>query len=345
MEPRLYYFKLPYDMSGSMSKNRFRLELLWGVGRMLDLMEEDKDFTMVFDLVCDIEVHYQDGFEFYQIKTHKNTKSYTTRSLTKVTGEGSILGKLYALHDEEHKTKLAIVSNVPYNAMNNLSLLNCFSILPQKDRDEIQKALGNELQVNEVDFSDLFYIQTGMNLENPENEVRGKLMVSFEKIKQCEPTNPNALYRLVLDTVQEKACYEYTSADYDEILKLKGLTRTEFDKLLDLHADNAKTGIREANAYIEHLAGIKERRAYKKALPNVMKMLATSKTVKQIECDVAKYLLESDAFEDIDDAIDCLMEKFHDNFPIEISNAEKVVFYIVVLKRFEEGVYDNEDDI
>ena len=47
---------LPYDLSGSRSKNRFRLKLLWGVSRMLELMESANDFTIVFDLVCDIEV-------------------------------------------------------------------------------------------------------------------------------------------------------------------------------------------------------------------------------------------------------------------------------------------------
>lgn len=346
MEPRLYYFSLPHDLSGSMSKNRFRLELLWGVSRILDLMEEDRDFIMVFDYVCDIEVHFNDGFEFYQVKTRKNSKSYTTSALTKVSGEGSILGKLYALHDDNnHTVKLVVVSNVPYSSIKNQSLMNCFSVLPKTDKDKIENALKSELNIQAVDFSNLFYIQTCMNLENPENEIRGKLMVSFEKIKQCEPTNPNALYRLVVDTVQEKACYEYSSEDYDEILRLKGLTRTEFDKLLDLHADNARTGIQSANTYIESLSGITERRTYKKALPNVLKMLATSRAIKQIENAIAEYLLANDDLQDMDSAIDSLTEQFHGRFPLEVTNAEKVVFYIVIIKRFEEGVYDNEDDI
>ncbi|NLI93102.1 MAG: DUF4297 domain-containing protein [Peptococcaceae bacterium] len=66
---------LPYDLSGSRSKNRFRLELLWGISKMLDIYNYS-DFAMVFDYVCDIEVHSQTGFEFYQIKTHKGAKAY-----------------------------------------------------------------------------------------------------------------------------------------------------------------------------------------------------------------------------------------------------------------------------
>lgn len=50
------YMKLPYDLSGSSSKNRFRLEILWGASKMFDLYDTD-DFCIVFDYKCDIEVN------------------------------------------------------------------------------------------------------------------------------------------------------------------------------------------------------------------------------------------------------------------------------------------------
>ena len=37
MNREAYYLSLPHDLSGSMSKNRFRIELLWGVSKILDL--------------------------------------------------------------------------------------------------------------------------------------------------------------------------------------------------------------------------------------------------------------------------------------------------------------------
>ena len=65
---------------------------------MLDLMEEPGDFTMVFDYVCDIEVHRENGFDFFQIKSKGNSSSFTSNNLTsKSKGKGSILGKLYTL--------------------------------------------------------------------------------------------------------------------------------------------------------------------------------------------------------------------------------------------------------
>lgn len=48
MNNREYYLSLPHDMSGSMSKNQFRMELLRGISKMLDVYDTS-DFTMVFD--------------------------------------------------------------------------------------------------------------------------------------------------------------------------------------------------------------------------------------------------------------------------------------------------------
>ena len=342
----VYYLSLPHDLSGSRSKNRFRAELLWGVSKILDLMEEDRDFTMVFDYACDIEVHYENGFEFFQIKTHGRSKSYTTKRLTKVEGEGSILGKLYVLvkNNFPGEVRVAVVSNVPYSSMPADALINCFLSLPDKDQREIATALKDELGIESIDLSKLFYVQTNMDLEHPDDAVRGKLTLAFERIKKCEPTNPNALYRLIVDTVSEKACYEYSAVDYDEILRLKGLTRKQFDELLDLHAEKSKTGISAATEYIDQLPNIRDRMIYKRSLPNVLKLLSTSWLIKEIEAEMAQFLRENDVG-DMEMAIDLLITRFNDRFPVEVSRADKAVLCIVVIKRFEDGVYGYEDDI
>ena len=93
------YMSLPHDLAGSRSKNRFRIELLWGIAKMLDLMEEPGDFTMVFDYVCDIEVHRENGFDFFQIKSKGNLNEIyegatrTTGSLAGRAGTEDRLGK------------------------------------------------------------------------------------------------------------------------------------------------------------------------------------------------------------------------------------------------------------
>lgn len=89
-----------------------------------------------------------------------------------------------------------------------------------------------------------------MNLAEPKNEIVGKLVSSFQKIKGCEPLNPNALYRLIYDAVVDKACYEYSDTDYNSLVKHKGFTKDELDTMLDAHSLNARTGI-ALKAYVK----------------------------------------------------------------------------------------------
>lgn len=345
MDNREYYLSLPHDMSGSMSKNRFRLELMWGISKMLDVYDSG-DFTMVFDYACDIELHVADGFEFYQIKTHNGKASYTWKKLTTVKGEGSILGKLYVLNkcDPNVKISLAVVSNSMLKVGNatQTKLEYCFEDLPDKEKAEVCNALKNELGIENVDLSKVFFIHTDMNLADPKNEIMGKLIISFQKIKGCEPNKPNALYRLIYETVEEKACYEYSDEEYDTIISHKGLTKEEFDKMLDIHASEARTGIKQTEEYIESLDDLRAKRIYKKALPKMMKAINTALPIKLLEKKAGAFLVENeDAITDIEAGIDLLTKSFHGVFPPEYDHAEKTIFYMIVINRYIEGVYDN----
>ena len=344
MESEKFYMSLPQDLSGSRTKNRFRLELLWGINKILDLLGND-NFTVVFDYVCDVEIHVQNGFEFYQIKTHSNTASYTKKSLTKIDGEGSILGKLYLLNSNNPfiKTKLAIVSNSPFSdvGVNAYNKEFCFNALSEEAKDEIKKSLKKELSLTSIDLSNVYFLHTNFNFVDPKNEIIGKLCVSFEKIKKCEPLNPNALYRLIYETVSDKACYEYTNEEYEKIISLKGITKDEFESILEIHTNNAKTGIKQTEEYINSLCSISLKRKYKKALPIIMKGLCTSSCLKSLEQEIGKFLISDCSDNDqISLILDALIKKFHNCFPKGINNEEKVVFYIIIIFRFIEGVYD-----
>jgi len=343
---------LPHDLSGSRSKNRFRAELLWGICKMLDLMESDKEFAVVFDYVCDIEVHFENGFEFYQIKTQgNNAYAFTYRSLTRKASknaEGSILGKLFKLNKRgEREIKLVLVSNVPYscNGKKIDDEIMCFSAFPETETEKIQNALCEELGLSEASLSNMFYLHTDINLRDPELEVQGKIVVSFERIKHCEPMNPRALYRLIVDTVSDRACYEFPITDYETLVQKKGITREEFDYILECHSISEKTGIKQTQKYIESMSDVKAKKTYKKALANLLQIFPTNRLLKDLEKDIGSFLLNQPQIASIEKAIDLLTDRFHSVFPIEFSNADKTVFYIVIIYRFEEGVYDNGNDL
>ena len=355
MDIKEQYMSMPYDLSGSRSKNRFRIELLWGIDKMLELMESDKAFTMVFDYVCDIEVHMKDELEFYQIKTHSKSQSaYTTTSLTKKenkNSQGSILGKLFVLNTiEGRKNLIAIVSNSPYKMSGNdiYNGIHCFNDFPESEKEKIIKAIKNELNVEEVDLSTAFYICTSMDLENPQNAITGKLVLSFKKLKGCEVERPAALYSLIYDQVSEKACYELSIGSYDEIMEKKGITREEMDYIFNCHAQSSKTGIDQTSDYIDSLSDLVAKKKYKKALAKLVKSMPVDKVLQNKEKEVASYLVGmencGELLGSVEDMIDALTTQFHDTFPIGYDNAEKTVFYIIIINKFTEGVYD-EDDI
>lgn len=180
MEIKEYYMGLPYDLSGSRSKNRFRAELLWGLDKVLDILQSEKEFVVIFDYKCDFEIHYDNELEFYQIKTRKNGKNFTFKELTKKETEnsqGSILGKLYVLNkDGDENIKLALVSNGPWNDINNIVVgENKFENMSDKRKEEIKQVLQDEIGVESVNLSGMYYIYTMVNLANPKNEVFGKL--------------------------------------------------------------------------------------------------------------------------------------------------------------------------
>ena len=345
---------MPYDLSGSRSKNRFRVELLWGIEKMLELMESDKPFTMVFDYVCDIEVHMEDELQFYQIKTHSKSQSaYTTTSLTKKetkNSQGSILGKLFVLNaNEGQKHLIAIVSNSPYKMPGNeiYNGTHCFNDFPELEKQKIIEAIKSELNVEEVDLSTAYYICTSMDLENPQEVITGKLVLSFKKLKGCEVERAAALYSLIYDQVSEKACYEVAIDSYEEILEKKGITREEMDYLLDCHAQSAKTGIDQTSNYIDLLADLVAKKKYKKALAKLVKSMPVDKVLQQKEKEVAHYLINLESRGEftgnIENMIDLLTSQFHDTFPIGYDNAEKTVLYMIIINKFTEGVYDEND--
>lgn len=48
------YMSTPPDMSGSLVKNRFRVELLWGLEKLLACLDDGvDDFAVVFNYRCD----------------------------------------------------------------------------------------------------------------------------------------------------------------------------------------------------------------------------------------------------------------------------------------------------
>ena len=337
-----YYMRLPKDLSGSISKNRFRLELLWGINKIIDVHKADEDYTVVFDFKCDIELHRGDEFCFYQIKTKKSGSggSYNEKNLCKKNSgkQNSILGKLYALYSPEQNIKLAIVCNKQLKIKNqeiNLSK-QCFGELEESIVDDVKKNLCLELGLNSINLDNVFYIFDNMDLLNPEDAIRGKLIKSFVEIKGEEPQNPNALYRLVSETVKEKASYELDLAGYEDVVNFKGITRSEFDRMLEAHKKESKKGILETQNYI-NTQPLKLKRKYNIAMGNLLN-LPQNENLNMIKIKIFNYIKEhEDSLDNIDDYLGNVSKLFDENFEIEFTVEMKIVQYLLIYFIYASG--------
>lgn len=342
------YQKIPCDLSGALSKNRFRAEMLWGASKMFDLFDNE-DFCVIFDYKCDIEVHFSNSMEFYQIKTHKVQSPYSFTTLAKQDKTGkSIIGKLFLLKNATNSStplKVAIVSN-SYLKINNKTYSDFeelkFSSLSEKTQKAVCKAMEKEIP-SDVDLTNISFIYTSMNLLDPDNDLRGKIVGSFEKIMGCEPLKPNALYRLIKDTVETKACYEMMSSDYNELVQNKGITKTDLQEMLNKHSSLTDTSIPNAKKFIEkHITAPSMIRQYKSSLVLITQIYSTSVELKNKEIVVAKYLTDNqDVLPDNEkETLDMLYTMFGDDFSIEYSESDKKVFLLIVLLKWEDGKYE-----
>ena len=339
MDKKKYYMDLPKDLSGSISKNRFRLELLWEVSKIIDEHKTKNEYTVIFDFKCDIELHKENELNFYQIKT-KKSGNYNSNNLCKrnKNEKNSILGKLYALYSSNYNIKLAIVCNHQLK-INNKEIdfsEQCFGELDQNILKDIKKKLCTELNLKTICLDNVFYVFDNMDLLNPEDAIRGKLVKSFTEIKGEEPQNPNALYNLVVSSVREKASYEFDLDTYEDVVKNKGITRSEFDKILNAHKKESKNGINETLEYINNLSLYKRRR-YNIALGNILE-IQQSKSLQSIKLKIYNYIEKhSNTLDDIEYYLKETSRLFNHKFDMEFTDDMKSVLYIMIYYIYATG--------
>lgn len=348
-----YYMDLPYDLSGSMAKNRFRYELLWGLKKMLALFDDKKKFIVVFDYVCDVEIHLDTHFEFYQLKTQNKNGSYTINKLIKIEKDKtkSILGNLYRLkYDknliENKDTHVYIVSNAPLKDDKKLhtdcEIINLNNI-DEKSKDKIISHIRTEINISgEIDLNKSYFIRTNMNLLDPKAEIIGELTILLEKNPKCRCKSVTALYNVLFSEVSNRACYEVKIDDYNEIVKNKGFTDKQLEHIINQYIEDSDDSIEKTKKFIDSNYTIGRKIKLKTALKNVVFGLKGNRTLKNIEVDVIENINQNkDILDNSEDVIiNIIKDNIYHRKTIEISEDEIEVLILLTLKKYEEGVYE-----
>lgn len=299
----------------------------------------------MFDYKCDIEIHFNDSLEFYQIKTHKIQSPYKFSDLKRHKEGPSIISKLFVLKDTaspEFPIRCAIVSNA-FLQIGKVTISDkeffSFDALDENSQATVKNALSEELVRENVDLSNLYYLYTPMNLLTPQNDIIGKITGSFEKIKGCEPVKPNALYRLIVDTVTEKACYELSTQDYSELIRCKGITKTELNNMLEHHMEKTDNSVSLVQAYIEQLqVSIGEKRKLKQSLAKIVEAECKSIELQTKQRTLFEYMDSISTDVSYEEMAEALLSRYSSTFPIEYSQTDRYVFILLVIKRWECGL-------
>lgn len=348
------YMKLPYDLSGAMSKNRFKNEILWGMHKLLEIYTNEEDFNIVFDYVCDIEVHWENGkYEFYQVKTSNSGEAYTQNKLiAKGKKENSVLAKLYMLKSnfcgDKENIKLALVSNKPFKDSNN-KLYNTidnlhYALLDDNVKLQIEDSLKSELNLDSIDLNNFNFIYTSIDLINPKNTLTGELVNFFNDVLKVQIKKPAVLYSVLADKISQKAEYEMKANEYNELIKNKAITKKDIYELFNKHIEISNNAVEKSKSNIEKIYADNYMKKTKMivALSSIVSNLNISKNLKKIEQEIITFIDNNiDVLDNnFENVVLSLYEKYKDKFNIEYSEDEIKAFIILILMKREEEMYE-----
>lgn len=330
-----------HDNSGSISKNRFGYEMAVGIEKMIEHYDMYDDYSIVFDYVCDVEFHYENKensiMKFYQVKTRDSIKPFDTTFLTsKGKKKNSVVGTLYKLYKptDNCEIKLYIVGNLPFKDADNLIKdINGFSFsrMSEKTKKNILKHLKEEQLIeDDVELDDLIYIYNPLNIINYDVTMLGKLINFYNEKIDKNIIKPKVLYSTLKDLVMEKACYEKSNDLYNEIVKNKGIKKSEFTKLLLEHKQRSNNIIEKCILEYKNInpnnisESLKIKRALTKIIQNndneARKIMNTIS--KNIENEIDKF------YGNLNDFIVQYIKKYDDIFSVDNDYYEKYAYVL-----------------
>ena len=351
MENATKYKIYDYDLAGSRTKNRFRVELLWGLDKIYQQYRLNDNFHMVFDYVCDIELHLQDQLEFYQLKT-SGSSAFTINKLCAIKKkknknlECSILGKLYKIRLADQRngcnfSKLAIVLNQPLTETQMFSSNDAefeFSDFSKKYKDNLVNHLSKELNEENITLDNIYYINTQIPLKEPHEILLGKTMSFYQDIMKRDLIRPNILFSIFYEEITKKATYELQCDDYNQLLKNKGLSGQRIGYILEQYDQNKEDLVEACEKEIStNISDFKEKISWKKSLASLISQLRENLYLNNLEKEIRidfESKLQSYCG-NIIDIIDVYLKDSVIEYPFEFTLVDKKVFILIIAKKME----------
>ncbi|SFF02126.1 dsDNA nuclease domain-containing protein [Spirosoma endophyticum] len=256
--------KKPAEKGGAIAEERFGYQKDWAICKLLELHKSENDYLMIFEYHDDIVVldscDNPGLVSFYQIKT-KSSGNWTTKNLLdKRKKLNSYLGKLFLnkLNFPEFESTLNFVSNARYSIeLNNSSHKSldfpkiCVTDLSNSELNYINSNLCSELSKDKLEIVDTFFHVSTIPIQNSEASSISALVDYFEKFTSDEGIpRIQPLHETLINEIRRKSKYTYEVSSFEELMKYRSFSRSEFHDILMLALKKSNIDLRKIQEMI-----------------------------------------------------------------------------------------------
>ncbi len=232
-----------------MSANRFDFQRDWALCRLFDLHEGEGDYALLMEHHDDVIIldspEDPTAIDFYQLKTGKGHSTIDSLLKPKQLEDGkgnSILGKMIdnCLRFQAAARSVNLVCDRPYKVP-----LKCGTKSDAKDEiclaeltdDEAEKVVQKIAEEHDLADPPAFLelvrlLVTTLSVNDHADHAMGKLAAFMGRVRPGVPIAIPPLYNTLYGDLRRKANYEKTGLDFDGLLRLKGITRDQFAKMI-----------------------------------------------------------------------------------------------------------------
>jgi hypothetical protein len=244
----------PRERGGTIAANRQEYQRNWTLCYLLRIHDATRDYTILLDYHDDVVAidNTQDlkAIDFFQIKTDKSSKwTLATLLKRKKDKEGSdtgysICGKMYAnkMAFPDRTRSLNFISNSQFNIPLDgedakITTVDEFEItkLKSDSREELAKAIQSEFglpSLPQFDVSILFRRDT-LNWDGHDKQAIGELVEYLDKRCPDGQFAAKAAFKALAQVILQKTSCERLIEDPAELVRLKGITRCEFEGMIE----------------------------------------------------------------------------------------------------------------
>jgi hypothetical protein len=249
------FLKQPRENAGSRTSNRYDYQKDWAICKLTELHASGGDFLLSFEFHDDILVFDSSTapseINCFQIKS-KEKKGWTPKEL--YTGKKgkrgdsySFLAKLY-LHLKDHQANVAGLSFVTNSFVKSklkddseCSAVESF-MLGDLSEDVLKKLCDQmKMDLKTQDLDDFCKVtkihQHQLDINHHSEITQGRLAKFIEVALPNVRYQIGPIYKAIFDEVKTKTNVEHQVLNFDDLKRLKSISRTDFDRYLKAISD------------------------------------------------------------------------------------------------------------